>query len=144
MAPKLLGVRTRPWPKWCCQIRLTMTRAVRGLAGSIIAWASSNRPLPWEKGVGLSPAITRRNWRGTFSPGWTGSPWMATGISSAPPSTKVWTCSGTGGRFFFMVSRVWVSWSMTFCCFSFSATCSAGRFVLILLALPMHVDWSLI
>ena len=27
--PKSLGVLTRPAPKWCCQMRLTMTRAVR-------------------------------------------------------------------------------------------------------------------
>ena len=30
---KLLGVRTRPSPKWCCQSRLTITRAVSGFSG---------------------------------------------------------------------------------------------------------------
>ena len=30
--PKLLGVRTMPSPKWCCQRRLTITRAVSGLS----------------------------------------------------------------------------------------------------------------
>ena len=34
--PKLLGVRTMPSPKWCCQMRLTMTRAVRGLLSEAI------------------------------------------------------------------------------------------------------------
>ena len=30
--PKSPGVRTRPWPKWCIQTRLTITRAVSGLS----------------------------------------------------------------------------------------------------------------
>jgi hypothetical protein len=38
--PKSLGVRTRPWPKCCCQTRLTITRAVSGFAGLAIHCAS--------------------------------------------------------------------------------------------------------
>ena len=45
-SPKSLGVRTRPSPKWCCQIRLTMTRAVSGLSGRASQSASCSRPLP--------------------------------------------------------------------------------------------------
>ena len=44
--PKLLGVPTRPLPKWCCQTRLTITRAVSGLSLLAMASASSSRPLP--------------------------------------------------------------------------------------------------
>ena len=33
--PKLEGVATIPLPKWCCQMRLTITRAVRGLSGRV-------------------------------------------------------------------------------------------------------------
>jgi len=29
---RIAGVRTRPKPKWCCQMRLTITRAVSGLS----------------------------------------------------------------------------------------------------------------
>ena len=43
--PKSLAVLTRPWPKWCCQIRLTMTRAVKGLSRLAIHSASSLRRL---------------------------------------------------------------------------------------------------
>ena len=34
-APKSLGVSTSPTPKWCCQTRLTITRATKGFSGSI-------------------------------------------------------------------------------------------------------------
>ena len=43
MLPKSLGVSTRPWPKWYCQMRLTITRAVSGLSGSVIHSASASR-----------------------------------------------------------------------------------------------------
>ena len=33
--PKSLGVATIPRPKWCCQSRLTITRAVSGLSGRV-------------------------------------------------------------------------------------------------------------
>ena len=42
--PKFDGVATIPRPKWCCQIRLTMTRAVSGLS-AVSTIASSSRPL---------------------------------------------------------------------------------------------------
>src|SRR5437867_2391772 len=42
-APKSLGVPTNPSPKWYCQRRLTMTLAVRGLAGSTIHLARARR-----------------------------------------------------------------------------------------------------
>lgn len=41
--PKSLGVRTMPRPKWCCQIRLTITRAVSGFLGLAIQPASARR-----------------------------------------------------------------------------------------------------
>ena len=40
-----MGVATNPRPKCCCQIRLTITRAVSGLVGLAIHRASSSRPL---------------------------------------------------------------------------------------------------
>jgi hypothetical protein len=36
MVPKSFSVLTRPRPKYCCQTRLTMTRAVRGLRGLVL------------------------------------------------------------------------------------------------------------
>ena len=33
--PKFEGVATIPRPKWCCQIRLTITRAVSGWSGRV-------------------------------------------------------------------------------------------------------------
>ena len=39
--PKFSAVLTRPVPKWCCQIRLTVTRAVSGFSG-----AASHRARP--------------------------------------------------------------------------------------------------
>ena len=41
MQPKSFGVATMPWPKWYCQMRLTITRAVSGFSGSAIQPASS-------------------------------------------------------------------------------------------------------
>src|SRR5262249_16874740 len=35
IVPKSLGVRTKPAPKWDCQTRLTITRAVSGLSGPV-------------------------------------------------------------------------------------------------------------
>ena len=43
--PKSLGVATSGLPKWYIQTRLAITRAVRGLSGWTMAWASSRRPL---------------------------------------------------------------------------------------------------
>ena len=44
--PKLFGVATSPRPKCCCQMRLTITRAVSGLLADAIHCASaSRRPL---------------------------------------------------------------------------------------------------
>ena len=37
------GVATIPLPKWCCQRRLTITRGVRGLAGSMSHRAKATR-----------------------------------------------------------------------------------------------------
>ena len=79
--PKSLGVRTSPAPKWCIQTRLTITRAVSGLAGSAIAWASSSRPLPSANGLRSSPARTARNCRGTSAPCVAGLPrWKTRGV----------------------------------------------------------------
>src|SRR6202030_2071136 len=41
--PKLLGVRTIPSPKWCCQMRFTITRAVNGFSGSATHSANPRR-----------------------------------------------------------------------------------------------------
>ena len=41
--PKSLGVATSPSPKWCCQTRLTITRAVSGLSALAIQRASVSR-----------------------------------------------------------------------------------------------------
>ena len=41
--PKSLGVATMPWPKWCCQSRFTITRAVSGLSGCATHFASASR-----------------------------------------------------------------------------------------------------
>src|SRR5215475_9460667 len=41
--PKSSGVVTNPTPKYCCQIRLTITRGVSGLFLSTIHRASPNR-----------------------------------------------------------------------------------------------------
>src|SRR5436309_2122790 len=41
--PNSLGVGTMPRPKWCCQRRLTITRAVSGFAGSVSHLASAAR-----------------------------------------------------------------------------------------------------
>ena len=72
--PKSLGVDTIGSPKWCIQTRLTMTRAVSGFSGAVIACARSSRPLPWENGRRPRPARTLRNCRGTRSPGCDGLP----------------------------------------------------------------------
>ena len=43
IVPKSLGVRTSPSPKWCCQTRLTITRAVSGFSGLASQRASVRR-----------------------------------------------------------------------------------------------------
>src|SRR5262245_29740696 len=55
MRPKSLAVATRPSPKWCCQIRLTITRAVNGFCLSVIQRASQRRR-PVVAGVGTGGA----------------------------------------------------------------------------------------
>ncbi len=60
--PKSLGVATRPLPKWYCQMRLTITRAVSGLSLLAIQLASALR-LPVEVasmgGSGIGAAAQR-------------------------------------------------------------------------------------
>ena len=72
MVPKSSGVATIPSPKWCCQIRLTSTRAVRGLSLLAIARARSSRPLPVRNGFrsasGPDPDRQARNRRGATAP----------------------------------------------------------------------------
>jgi hypothetical protein len=53
---------------------LTITRAVSGLSRDAIAFASSKRPLPFEKGGGVSLLSTLRNRRGAVSPWFAGFP----------------------------------------------------------------------
>ena len=43
MKPKLFELRTMPRPKWCCQRRLAMTRAVIGLLPLATHSASTRR-----------------------------------------------------------------------------------------------------
>ena len=57
-----------PRPKWCCQTRLTSTRAVSGFLGLAMRCASSSRPLPWANGF-LSPPRTVRNRLGDLGSG---------------------------------------------------------------------------
>ena len=74
--PKFDGVATIPRPKWCCQIRLTMTRAVSGWSGRV----SQSRQLEpsaasaTAMGGGGSPArnANRGTPRGTTGPGLAG------------------------------------------------------------------------
>src|SRR5215467_11039204 len=76
--PKSLGVRTRPEPKWYCQIRLTITRANKGF--SALANHSANalrRPvdLACKGGSGTSPPPNADGKPGlTSSPGALGLP----------------------------------------------------------------------
>ena len=65
--PKSFSVATSPTPKWPAQIRLTITRAVRGFSGRVSQSASSRRPLPsTSEGRGSLP-MTSRNRRGTVA-----------------------------------------------------------------------------
>src|SRR5438093_11147146 len=41
--PKSFALATMPRPKWCCQIRLTITRAVTGLSFDAIQFARTER-----------------------------------------------------------------------------------------------------
>src|ERR1700722_13925917 len=43
LAPKSLGVLTKPSPKWYSQRRFTIPRAVSGLAGAVIQFAKATR-----------------------------------------------------------------------------------------------------
>ena len=87
-----------PWPKWYCQMRLTITRVVSGLSGLPIHSASAvRRPVVCEptESSGLSfPSTVRK-------PGWTvwGSepPGMIVGeISPAKSVTVITSPSGLG------------------------------------------------
>src|SRR6266568_2705039 len=65
---------TMPCPKRCCQMRFTITRAVRGLPGLAISSATSRRPLP-EASTPFFVWLT--NWRKprlTIFPGCPASP----------------------------------------------------------------------
>ena len=95
--PKSPGVRTRPAPKWCCQTRLTMTRAVSGFEGSTIARANSNRPLPWTNGFRSRGVIADKNWRGTVSPNRCGLPRTKTRGSKVSPSLSTIARGGDPG-----------------------------------------------
>ena len=96
MEPKLLGVATMPFPKCCCQIRLTMTRAVSVLSRLAIHLASAKRRPPVDSGTvfhavdfskSFVPAIALSN------PGFTAS----SGDASDPP-TKMWIAGTTPPR----------------------------------------------
>ena len=61
LLPKLFGERTMPRPKWCCQTRLAITRAVSGLSGEAIQLASTvRRPVVFAPaaGAGIAGAAT--------------------------------------------------------------------------------------
>ncbi len=66
--PKLSTDGTSPRPNRWCQMRLTITRAVKGSRGSVMRCASSRRPLPVAMGGWSAPAIASSSWRGAVSP----------------------------------------------------------------------------
>src|SRR5262249_50861893 len=77
IAPKLLGVATMPRPKWNCQIRLTIDRAVTGLSARASQRANSRRLPPIASGIVLSSTVTQLK-----APGVTGT----VGENGAPPA----------------------------------------------------------
>ena len=104
--PKLLGVATKPRPKWCCQIRLTITRAVSGLsalaialgqlepAAAVLERCSDRRPAP----SGTAAA--------TLAPGVSGLPRIKTGMSvGRDASPSVWITGYLGRSLFLQAGR---------------------------------------
>src|SRR6185369_7289517 len=93
--PKLLDDRTRPRPKWCCQIRLTITRAVRRLSGDVIQSARAVlRPEDFIAGVfaGMTGAAASKiagNPSSTLFPGTCGFPREKTNVSGGFGITKL-------------------------------------------------------
>jgi hypothetical protein len=72
---------------------------VRGLSGLAMAWASSKRPLPWRKGCRFSPAITRKNRRGTSSPWLAGLPRRNTrALDARGESSSIMALGGAAGE----------------------------------------------
>ena len=105
IVPKSLGVATIPRPKWCCQRRLTITRAVSGLSGRVSQSASAvRRPLDrvgrprsseirhGSRGRPGTPARPRALWR-RYSP----RRRRYVGGGSGPGSSIPRAC-GSGGR----------------------------------------------
>ena len=91
--PKLLGVRTIPSPKWSCQSRFTITRAVSGLSREAIHSASPRlRHVDFASGGGAGKAQSDST--ATLStPGVTAS----AGDSSEPPG-RIWTTGTAPSR----------------------------------------------
>src|SRR5262249_10289572 len=91
--PKLFAVATIPFPKWYCQTRFTMTRAVSVLFDEAIHWARVRRRPSKVSGIvfqaegevaSLEPNTALR------TPGTTASP----GVASDPPARM--RIAGTG------------------------------------------------
>ena len=59
VAPKSFAVSTMPRPKWYCQMRFTITRAVSGCSGSVSHLASSVRGLGVSAGSSGASSGTR-------------------------------------------------------------------------------------
>ncbi len=68
IVPKSLGVATRPRPKWCCQSRLTITRAVSGWSGRTSHSASAVRR-PVERVDGAATRAAAGIYSGTSTAG---------------------------------------------------------------------------
>ena len=83
--PKSLAVATMPLPKWCCQSRLTITRAVSGLSFDAIQFASaSRRPVLLGTGSIVASAALPPGETIVGKPGKTSSPRLA----SKPRSSR--------------------------------------------------------
>jgi hypothetical protein len=92
VAPKLFGLPAIPRPKCHCQIRLTITRAVRGFLGPAIQAASALRRPSTAPGIvfhGVFPAASFDPGRALRTPGVTGM----VGENGSPPARIALTSS---------------------------------------------------
>src|SRR5262249_48796561 len=103
--PKLLVERTMPRPKWCCQTRLTITRAVSGLSLLAIQFANaSRRPEVLASGprsgiTGAGGASTDKKPGSTSSPFACGLPRCSTNVlgGAGPASVTHSACASAAG-----------------------------------------------
>ncbi len=86
--PKSFGVVTRPAPKWCCQIRLAMTRPSKGWDSSVSQRANAARR-PGTAGDAVPASASGPGPRAAGKPGSTRGP-----LRRNSPRTRTWV-SGT-------------------------------------------------